>query len=271
MIWLDVFKRVLPNAKAWRITVDKQLRQFFDGLGTALGETTRTFFDGIFDDIDPQKTRELDAWEGQFALPATGLNEQDRRDRLDATWKALGGQDPRYIEDTLRGAGFDVYVHEWWVPSVEHPAGGSVDGDVTPTARNPFTYLWDGAAPRQFVGCGHDDAFCGGDDMFANSNNAPPGYPLVNKVTIVASIGCGHDDLLCAGDEAASGAGEITYIRKQYVMPADSTKYPFFLYIGGQTFPDQATVQGARQDEFEDLALKICPTEQWIGVLVDYS
>ena len=37
-------------------------------------------------------------------------------------------------------------MHEWWVPSVAHPAGGSVSGDEIPVARNPFDYLDDGSA-----------------------------------------------------------------------------------------------------------------------------
>ena len=142
-----------------------------------MGEDAKDFLDGVYRDLDPQYTRELARWEKQFALPSTNLTEEQRRERLDAAWKATGGQDPTYIQETLQDAGFDVYVHEWWVPSVEHPAGGSVNGDVTPVARDPFQYLWDGVAPRQFVGCGHDNAYCGGDDTFANSNDSPPGYP----------------------------------------------------------------------------------------------
>lgn len=272
MDWLNVFKHLLPNARAWRIIVEKQLREFFQGL-TVIGSDAKTFYDSIYNDLDPQQTRELSAYEKQFALPNTGLTEQERRDRLDATWKALGGQDPRYIEDTLQAAGFDVYVHEWWVPSVEHPLGGSVDGDVTPVARDPFLYLWDGVAPRQFIGCGHNDAYCGGDEMYANSQNSPAGYPLVNKIleSTTVTIGAGHISLFSGGVNAASGAGIISTTRKQYVIPADPTKYPFFLYIGGQTFPNLATVSSSRKDEFEDLCLKICPTEQWLGILVNYT
>lgn len=270
MSWLNVFKHLLPHAKAWRLVIDKQLRQFFVGLSDA-PDDVQDDQDQTWFDYRPQETTNLDEWEDQFALLDYGLTEQERRDRLDATWKALGGQDPRYIQDTLQAAGFNVFVHEWWEPSVEHPAGGSVDGDVSPVVRNPFTYLWDGVSPRQFVGSGHDDAFCGGDDMFSNSNDAPPGYPLVNKVIIPSTIGCGSDLLFCAGDQAASGAGALTFAVKQYVIPNDPDRFPFFLYIGGQTFPEQATVSNGRREEFEDLCLKICPTEQWLGILVTYS
>lgn len=238
--WLNTFKQLLPNARAWRITVEKTLRRFFDGL-TGTPEDAQTFLDQIHEDLDPQLTRQLVEWEGQFALFPGALTTQERRDRLEAAWSALGGQDPVYIQETLQGAGFDVYVHEWWVPTGGTPAGGSVDGDVTPVARNPFTYLWDGVAPPEFVGCGHDDAYCNSDLFFANANDTPPGFPITNNT------------------QAAP------------VIPADTTKYPFFLYIGGQTFPDQATVPAGRQLEFESLCLKICPTEQWLGMLITYS
>lgn len=272
MQWLDVFKHLLPTGRAWRLTVDKNLRKFFEGLGGAPADA-KDYIDDVYDDIGPDTTRELAAWEAQFGLPDTQLTVAQRRVRLDATWKAQGGQDPRYIQDTLQAAGFDVYVHEWWVPNALHPTGGSVNGDVVPVARNPFMYLWDGVAPRQFVGCGHDLAYCGGDLMFANSNNSPPGYPLVNKVPQVVSsaIGCGHVLAYCGGDFAAAGVQVQTVRPKQYIIPADPTKYPYFLYIGGQNFPDTASVPLSRRDEFEDLCLKICPLEQWLGILVTYT
>lgn len=294
MLWLNVFKHLLPTGRAWRLTVDKNLRSFFDGLSGAPADA-RTYIDDVYDDLGPDTTRELDAWEDQFALPSTQLTEAQRRARLDATWKALGGQSPRYIQDTLQAAGFDVYVHEWWTPSVAHPAGGSVNSDVngpllldgswildgtfflsgikTPTPKNPFTYLWDGAAPRQYVGCGHAEAYCGGDLMFADSNSTPPGYPLVNKVleSVSTAVGCGHAEAYCGGDFAACGATIQTFRQKQYVIPNDPSLFPYFLYIGGETFPDQASVPLSRRDEFEDLCLKICPLEQWLGILVDYS
>lgn len=241
MEWLDTFKQLLPNARAWRITVEKTLRQFFDGLaGTP--EDVQTFLDGVYDDLNPQLTDQLTEWEAQFNLATdSSLTTQERRDRLAGAWSAVGGQDPVYIQETLRAAGFDVYVHEWWVPTGGTPAGGSVDGDVTPVARNPFDYLWDGVAQPDFVGCGHDDAYCNSDVFFSNANNTKPGFPITNNT------------------QAAP------------VIPVDTTKYPFFLYIGGQTFPDQAIVAASRRIEFENLCLKICPTEQWLGMLITYT
>ncbi len=271
--WLNVFKHVLPNARAWRVTVDKTLRQFFEGL-TGLPEDVKEFYDLVFSDINPQLTRELVSWESQFALPDTVLTEQQRRDRLDATWKALGGQSPRYIQDTLQAAGFDVYVHEWWVPSVEHPTGGSVDGDVTPVARNPFDFLDDGTGGLPFLMFdGGADSQDGDADSQDGATATPAGYPLVNKILESADVVIGDGSApMQDGEFQAQDGGILTiYSQKQYIIPVDPTKYPFFLYIGGQAFPDQANVQNSRRGEFEDLCLKICPTEQWLGILVNYS
>ncbi len=275
---IEMFKHLLPTGRAWRLTINKKLRQFFEGL-TGLITDTRIFIDDVFDDINPQTTTKLNEWESQFGLLPASLTDQGRRDRLDGAWKLAGGQDPQYIQDTLRAAGFDVYVHEWWVPVAGRPAGGSVNNDVSPVARNPFTYLWDGITPRDnILSSGHDLAYCNGDSAYcASSQGQPPGYPLVNKI-LKASVsgtlvGCGHNDFYCNGNlaYAASGGSIVSYNFKQYQIPADVTKYPYFIYIGGATFPNQATVQNSRRNEFEDLCLKICPNQQWIGILVTYN
>lgn len=107
------FQHLLPRSEAWRTTVEKQLRQFFEALGESPTGDAVEFVDDVWLDIFPQTTRELELWETQFALSGTGT-EQERRDILEARWQAQGGQDPRYIQDILQVAGFPVYVHEWW-------------------------------------------------------------------------------------------------------------------------------------------------------------
>ena len=152
-------------------------------------------------------------------------------------------------------------------------AGGSVDGNIIPEARNPFLYLWDGVSPREFIGTGHDQAYCGGDLMYSNSQDSVPGYPLVNKILESAdgNIGVGHQLMYAGGDTAAVGVTIVGYGFKQYVMPADPDTYPYYLYIGGEVFPEVATLPLSRKDEFEALCLKICPAEQWLGILVNYT
>lgn len=270
MIFLRIFKHLLPHARAWQITVDKNLRSFFSGL-TGVGSDIKEFIDGVWLDIFPETTRELDLWETQFGLRDTGLTEQERRDRLDATWKSLGGQDPRYIQDTLRANGFDVYVHEWWVPGTEPSVG--VKQCVTP--RNPLLVL-----RREFTGvallveCGEALAACGEALAQAGESLTPRGYPLVNKVFFTAP------DVLTLCGEAIAEAGESSAlcgnyfefreILKNYIVPTDVDKWPYFLYIGAETFGQLAQVDPKRRDEFEALCLKICPAQQWLGILVEY-
>ena len=269
-MFLRIFQHLLPNARAWRLMVNKKLREFFEGL-TDIGEDINIFFDEIWFDIFPETTRELDKWEKQFGLRDTGITEQQRRDRLDATWKALGGQDPRYIQDTLQANGFDVYVHEWWTPGTE-PAPG-IKQCVTP--RSPLSWL-----RREFtqidllVECGEALAQCG--EIFAQCGNRlePSGYPLVNKIFQTIP------DILPLCGEAVAEAGESEALcgnyfefretLREYIVPQDPAKWPYFLYIGGEIFGDLAQVDPKRKDEFEALCLKICPTQQWLGILVEY-
>lgn len=234
MSFLNIIKHLLPNARAWKLTPDKFLRKFFVGL-SGLGDLIKAFFDEIFSDIDPQQTRELDAWENQFALVDAGLTEQERRDRLAATWQAVGGQDPRYIQDTLQAAGFDVYIHEWWVPGTE-PA---IDSPAAATPRDPLLIL--GGTIVYIVECNEAVAECG--EALAECGNtlSPPGYLLVNKDGTT------------------------------YTVPSAPAEWPYILYISGATFPNTATVDANRKDEFEDLCLKICPAQQWLGIIVSYT
>lgn len=170
-----ILTHLLPRARAWRVTIDKQLKRFMTSFGS-METDAKAFFDAVYLDLLPATTRQLTAWEEQFNLPQLGLSDADRRIRLAGTWAAVGGQSPRYIQDTLQAAGFDVYVHEWWVP------GSS-------TARNPLSYLqqtFPGTAAG--VQCGEVTAECG--EIWAESGNqsSPPGYPLVNKVPDIPRV-----------------------------------------------------------------------------------
>jgi len=271
MLFLRVFKHLLPSSKAWSLTAEKALRRFFAGLA-GVGEDVQAFVDLVWSDILPAQTRQLTEWEQQFALPNTGITTQQRRDRLDATWKALGGQSARYIQDTLQNNGFDVYVHEWWVPGTE-PAVG-VKQCVTP--RSPLLYL-----RREYTGaqvgvdCGEALAACG--EAFAEAGNGvePRGYPLVNKIfqtepNVFARCG---EAIMGAGEELAACNNYFAFTEKlrDYTVPSDVTKWPYFLYIGAPSITSIAQLDPKRRDEFEALCLKICPAQQWLGILAEYT
>lgn len=243
-MFLRIFQHLLPNARAWRITIDKQLRQFFEGL-SGVGDSVKTFMDLIYFDVFPDDTRELSAWELQFGLISTGLTDQQRRDRLTAAWRAVGGQDPTYIQETLQANGFPVFVHEFWEPGTE-PA---VNVTGPPTVRNPFNVLRDNTGIQSFdIECGEPLAECGEPLAECGETSENPGYPLVNKVRL------------------PDGSGFI-----EYVIPIDTATWPYFLYIGGETFGTTVTIDPARKNEFEALMLKICPAQQWIGVIANYA
>jgi len=203
------------------------------------------------------------------ALPI--LTEQERRDRLAATWQALGGQDPRYIQDTLQANGFDVYIHQWWVPGSE-PAP---DVKLCVTPRNPKLYLRDsGDNITYLTGQGEPLMEAGEAKAEAGERSSLPGYVLVNKVftTTREVLSLSGESFMEAG-EADALAGLYTGFTEspvEYFIPTETEKWPYFLYIGGQVFGDQAQIDPKRKDEFEALCLKICPAQQWLGLIVEY-
>lgn len=270
-MFLRIFKHLLPRSRAWIITIEKTLRQFFEGLAAAI-DPHKEYYDDIYDDIFPQTTRELERWEKQFGLPTVDLTIQQRRDRLEATWKAMGGQSPRYIQDTLQGAGFDVYVHEWWVPGTEPPVGTK----GAATARNPFSVLFPtSAATQSTVECGEPLAECGEPTAECGNVFNTLGYPLVNKILRSVSellVLCGEPFAECG--EPAAECGERAPIEQKpvvYAIPQNPDKWPYFLYIGASTFGDLASLPKERRNEFEELILKIGPAQQWLGMLVVYT
>jgi hypothetical protein len=169
-IFLLIYQQLLPRATAWSTVINKQLRQFIDGL-TDTPTGVKEFADNVYDDIFPQTTRDIDAWEQQFGLSGDGT-EQERRDAIASAWQALGGQSPRYLQDTLQAAGFDVYVHDWWI----------FVGPVRVTI-NPFTVL-DAGIPTSTYGDGETD----GNGLTYGAFDTEEGYPLVNRSDESVSI-----------------------------------------------------------------------------------
>lgn len=271
MDFLRLYQHLLPDGRAWRTTVSKRLRQFFAGLADAPSDV-KDSADSVWLDLLPDTTDKLTEWEEEFGLPGNVVAEAARRQRLAATWRALvGGQSPRYIQDTLQASGFDVYVHEWWEPST--PPTPGTPGNPTP--RNPLQWL-----RREFTGvtllveCGEPSAACG--EPFAEAGNglAPRGYPLVNKIfeTVPDFLTLCGEPLAACGETEASCGNFLEYREtvKEYIVPNDPTKWPYFLYVGGETFGTLAQVDPKRRDEFEALCLKICPAQKWLGILVEY-
>lgn len=287
-----IYQHLLPQAKAWKITSSKNLRAFFEGL-SIFPEEIKNFADTVWLDIFPKTTRYIENWEYQFGLYDYGLTDFQRRDRLDAAWKFLGGQSPYYIQNTLQKNGFDVYIHEWWDDNSfasQHVECGEklMECGEAGAECNNYGYiphcgipinplLWlkrDSSQIISAVDCGEAAAACG--EPFAESGNNfnPPGYVLVNKInstSIKSLTDCRESLMKCGEDTAECGNFKIfTELEQSYVIPINSRKWVYFLYIGGKNFGELARIDPKRRDEFEELCLKICPTQNWLGMLIEY-
>jgi len=108
---LNALRHLLPDSTAWRLVVDRLLKQYLSGLAT-VGSDVVAFVDDVSDDLYPDTTRELSEWQKQFGLDALGSDSAQRLD-LAAAWAATGGQSPAYIQSILHAAGFaNVFVYD---------------------------------------------------------------------------------------------------------------------------------------------------------------
>lgn len=263
---MSLFEHLLPHGRAWRINKNKPLRQFFDALSVDFAG----LYDSIWLDIFPKTTNSINQWEYLFNVFAGALTEQQRRDRLSGLWQAVGGQDPVYLQRTLRANGFDIYIHEWWEPS-SHPA---VNDPTPATPRNPIDNLrQDSRKVIGVVDCGESTVQCGESVALCGESKPWVGYALVNGIyeSVEAYVQCGEMSAQC-GEPLAQCRNILGYVSrvKKYTIPANSEYWPYFLYICGETFGEPASIPASRRNEFEELCLRICPAQQWLGLIVKY-
>jgi hypothetical protein len=238
-VFFRLLQHLLPTGRAWRLVFGKQIRKFFEGLATPF-QGVRDHIDQIWLDIFPQTTRQLSQWETQFGLLA-GATEEDRRAALTGAWQAQGGQSPSYLQTTLQAAGFDVFVHEWWVPGSD-PRVARDPRDYTNAPTFGTWQCTDSSLPS-------DQPQCTGRE-FRGSRQPQCNRFLANEPMYLVNKRLSED--------------------APPPIPNDSTKFPFFLYVGGETFPDLAVVDSARRQEFERLVLRLRPTNAWVVTLIDY-
>lgn len=235
MLFFRVFQHLLPRSEAWKTTINKTLRRFFEGLAGGAPDAARTFVDLVYEDLFPATTRELARWEEEYGLEPNA-DEASRRLALAAEWRATGGQSPDYIQGVLQTAGFNVFVHDWWSSGPPY------------VARDPRTYT-----VQPLIGTVQCSAFASQPRCRRQFEPTQPqcnrflandtGY-LVNKTLV---------------NEAPAP------------VPDDPEFWPFFMYVGGSVFPNHAIVDAARRAEFERLVLKLRPTQLWIVLLIDYG
>jgi hypothetical protein len=239
MLFLRIFRHLLPDGAAWKLVAEKVLQKFFEGLAESPADA-RQYIDDVHNDLFPLSTRELGEWEAQFGLPGSG-DEAERRQILDAAWKAQGGQSPRYLQDVMQAAGFDVFIHEWWDPA-------ALPSVVT---RNPHDYT-----EQPLIGSIQCRPLTG----------PPAGAPFLCRAPGPTAYRCNN-----------WLANETHYIVNLNLtraappaVPSDPDTYPYFLYWGGETFGTFADVPAERRGEFERLLKKLCPSHLWLVTLVNY-
>lgn len=234
MIFFRLFQHLLPRALAWRTTIDTTLRRYVAGLSEFAADV-RQFVDLVLLDAYPSTTRELPSWEAQFALGSTGT-EEARRARLSAAWRAMGGQSPDYLQGIVHAAGFTtVFLHEWWSSGPPFVALDPRDYTTQPLLG---IYQCEGSTPWECFDSG-------------------PGEALA-----------AHCDETLANDPGHVTNLDLTR-RAPPAVPSDPARWPYFLYFSGEVFPERAPVDATRVDELKELLLRICPTQQWLVLLLD--
>lgn len=241
-MWLRIFQHLLPDATAWRIVVQKTLRSFFEGL-TGAPEAARQFADDVHNDLFPESTRELAAWEAQFGITPGSNDDATRRANLAGAWRAQGGQSPRYLQDVMQAAGFDVYLHEWWSSGPPYVARDPRDYTVQPLI---------------------------GSNQCRPTTGAPAGAPRRCRAKAPLSA---HDPWRCN----RWLANEVFYLvnlnlTREAPPPVsdDADTWPLWIYWASPDINVHAEVPAERRAEFERLLLKICPAHCWLGVGIDF-
>jgi len=270
-MFLRQIEHLLPRAHAWRMPFAGELRKLFRGLVGAPSDL-RDYCDGIHTQLDPQLTTELPTWQKQFGLFPTGT-ESDQRNALASAWQQQGGQSPNYLQSVVRAAGFDVYIHEWpqdvaSLSQIEcgeplaacgEPRAECADRGINRFVHNPLLYTDQPLSGT--VQCGN-----------------PPGTAGVIPAE------CGEPDAMCNGFLANSAS--VRYLVNKDLsqnappsIPTNSDSWHYFLYWGGPTLDDDnpslstnwASIPAARKVEFERLILKLCPMQQWLVTVVNYT
>ncbi len=239
----NTLRHLLPKSFQWNLVYGRSFVDLIDGIVPSL-DAARDNADEVWADFMPATTdgTALEAWERQFNLfSASALTLQERRDRLTAAWSAEGGQSPGYITDTLTAHGFPVFTHEWWV----------LAPNDYPQPRDPRDHL-----KAEFGGT---DA-----DGFLIRN-------VIRTSVLFNEIGAGEAYAEAGEPDAVCGFFEGFLVdRVEATYQGPKSRHPYYLYIGGSTFPDTVDIPIERRDEFEHLCQRLCPAPQWLVLRVRY-
>jgi hypothetical protein len=192
----------------------------------------------------------LAAWQNTLGLIAEGT-VQEQEDDVVRKLRDVGGLRAQDIEDELRAAGFDVYVHENRLTGTTAPFvlgnPGSYLGNASLTAPQINTYAED---PNNYMfiptpfALGQANSYLGNASL--NTLNAPSDI-IVNYI-------------LSSQDEQYRAAIENSTTQEEWA-------YTFI--VGGATKGSYATVDADRKSEFRRVLLELKPASMW-GILQIY-
>lgn len=210
-----VFDLLLPDSPSWDLTNESPLKKFTRAIA-APSEAIREHLASSVLDLFPAYTSKLHDWSVQF-----GSLEDYDSDELLAQFRATGGQDPKYLQDTLRGLGVDVYVHECW------------DKSTSPsTLRNPMPYI--------------DNSYVLVNDLTSVERN------------YLHQFGDGTE--FGAGAQFGAYDGHYLQ-RKRYPCPDVENEYPVYWYVCGETWPNQASIPASKLEKLIRMIFRIKPMQ----------
>lgn len=255
----QVIEALLPPGSLWVPEDGDDLDRLIDGIAEN-HEQTRLLLASLARLRNPRLTPVLSDLEKEYGIvPDDSVSEDIRRARLLATKNARAGNGTDiFMQDRLREAGFDVYVH------VNNPP---VD---------PNLFLFPSA-----TSFGGENAFFGNENAFFGGSN---GQLIVNGPTYTHPLEVGSifgGQFAIFGNENAlfTGGAIFEQVLIEYEIPSDPGYWPLFFFVGGAATRDGdgklvsielAEIPVTRQDELVRLIVKYKPIHSWCGLVAKY-
>jgi len=239
MLFFRIFQHLLPRAEAWRLTIEKTLRKFFEGLGNSFTDL-RQYLDLVWLDQFAATTRELEESEFDEGLfPPASKSVADRRTALATERAAPGGQSPSYIQSRIQEAFPQIYIHQWWSSGPPY------------VARDPRAYTTNPLIGQYQCGSGAFEYQC---SLQREINGTPIEQPQCSNLLL--------NDPGYLVNEDLTG-------RPPPPVPDNPKYWPYFLYFCDETFGEPAIVPTADLPELKRLLLRHCPTQHWIVLITE--
>lgn len=229
---LRPFSALFPAGHAWSSPSTSILKRLAGVFNAKLTEAASDVH-AVFEDSFAETTRELSSWENELGL-REGPTTFARRSAIDAALKSDGGQSLTFLQNILQSAGFNVWVHTCWA------------SESLAVRRDPRVY----ANPPEY-----------GTELC--TDQVSWGQPQCTSVQL-------WDQPQCNGVVRGVNYFNNITLQDDYVppIPNDSVFWPFFIYVGGETFPEYAEIDMSRYDELMRLICRHRPLRHWVVLLV---